>query len=485
MIFKKKIKEKKTMKFFCLTLNLFLLSIRNSFGFQRPIWTPNSWKNFKPYQMPKYEDKAELQRTEDVLAKRSPLVFAGECDRLHHLLGLASCRKAFVIMGGDCAETFQEFSSNKVRDDFRLLLKLSLIMTYASGLPVIQIARTAGQFGKPRSSDTEEKDGLCLPSYRGDIINAPGFSKEEREPDPQRMLQAYEQSVQTLNLIRAFIQGGLSDVYRMKDWCLPTSSPPLYQEMKDQVERCLMFLQAIDGKTNPLKIDRFFTGHECLLLPYEQALTRKDSLTNHHVDCSAHFLWLGERTRKLDGAQVEFMRGISNPIGIKISEKTDPTELKKLLEVLNPENLPGRITLITRMGRTKLRKFLPEIIESVEKEKYRVLWVCDPMHANTYTVNGIKTRSVSHIFQELEAFFDVHKEMGTFPGGIHLELTSKDVTECIDPYRIHESNLHEKYDSSCDPRLNLQQALDIGFWVGQRLMKEQRPSPFLISNSPF
>lgn len=448
-------------------------------AFSRPLWTPQSWKQYTPYQMPVYPDSIELQKVEQEMKNFSPLVFAGECERLHHLLGKASCRKSFVIMGGDCAETFSEFSPNKVRDDFRLLLKLSLILTYASGLPVIQIARTAGQFGKPRSSNTEEKDGIVLPCYRGDIVNDIAFTEDGRRPDPQRMIQAYHQSTQTLNLIRAFIQGGLSDVYRLKDWCLENHrSHEIYQELVDQVERCLLFVQSMEGKKSPLKIDRFFTGHECLLLPYEEAMTRTDSLTQQPVDCSSHFLWLGERTRKLDGAQVEFLRGIQNPIGIKISEKTDIGELIQLLHLLNPNNLPGRITLITRMGKHNLRKFLPFLIQAVEKERRHVLWVCDPMHANTFSINGVKTRSLAHIFQELEVFFDVHQEMGTFPGGIHLELTSKNVTECIDPYRIQPSNLGEQYDSFCDPRLNLNQALEIGFWVGQKLMKLQRPSPF-------
>lgn len=459
-----------------------LLSISNTLCFSRPIWTPSSWRTFTPYQMPVYPDPIRLNEVEQELKRVSPLVFSGECERLHHLLGMASCRKAFVIMGGDCAETFSEFSSNKVRDDFRLLLKLSLIMTYASGLPVIQIARTAGQFGKPRSSEKEEKNGILLPSYRGDIINGPEFTKKSRSPDPLRMKHAYHQSTQTLNLLRAFIQGGLSDVYRMKDWSLGEyPGTKVYQELVDQVERCLLFVQSMEGKKTSLKIDRFFTGHECLLLPYEEALTRTDSLTNQYVDCSSHFLWLGERTRKPDAAQVEFLRGITNPIGIKISENCSPDELMEFLHLLNPNNCPGRITLITRMGKNKLRSHLPALIKEVEKQKRSVVWVCDPMHANTFTINGIKTRSLSAIFQELEAFFDVHKEMGTFPGGIHLELTSKNVTECIDPYRVQPENLHEQYDSFCDPRLNLNQALEIGFWVGHRLMKEQRPSPFSSS----
>ncbi len=487
--FEKKISKQNThrfekMKRWWIVATLVCFSKKDCWAFTRPVWTPDSWKNFKPYQMPIYPNPVELQEVESGLKNKSPLVFAGECERLHHFLGMASCRKAFVIMGGDCAETFSEFSPNKVRDDFRLLLKLSLIMTYASGLPVIQIARTAGQFGKPRSSDTEERNGIELPSYRGDIINSQGFSLKERTPDPKRMIEAYHQSAQTLNLIRAFIQGGLSDVYRMRDWCLEhvSSSHPIYQEMVDQVERCLLFIQSMEGKkATTLKIDRFFTGHECLLLPYEQALTRTDSLTQRHFDCSAHFLWLGERTRHLDSAQVEFMRGIGNPIGIKISEKTKPNELIELLHLLNPHNFPGRITLITRMGKDNLKLHLPTLIETVEKEKRSVLWVCDPMHGNTFSIQGFKTRSLSHIFQELEVFFDVHKKMGTFPGGIHLEITSKNVTECIDPYRIQPKNLHEQYDSTCDPRLNIYQALDIGFWVGQRLMKEQRPNSFSSS----
>jgi 3-deoxy-7-phosphoheptulonate synthase len=430
-------------------------------------WSPSSWRQKTPYQIPVYDDAKAIQACEEELQKKSPIVFAGECDRLKHRLALASHRRGFVLMGGDCAETLEDFAPSRVRDDFRLLLQMSLVLMYGSGLPVTQVARMAGQFAKPRSAAEETIFNVTLPVYRGDMINGASFDTVSRAPDPRRMVDVYHQSVQVLNLIRAFIQGGLSDVNRIRDWDLLTSSQSeIYRETIDHVERCLVFMRALG--MDQKRMDHFFTGHECLFLPYEEALTRVDSMTGRFMDCSAHFVWLGERTRKMDSAQVEFLSGVSNPIGIKISASTDIDELLYILDVLNPKNEPGRITLITRMGR-KLRASLPSIIHAMQKDNRQVLWCCDPMHGNTYTLDGIKTRSMRDVMHELEDFFDIHDEMGTFPGGIHLEMTSDDVSECIDVRQ--NTSLSRKYTTACDPRLNANQALEIAFFVARRLLR--------------
>lgn len=446
-------------------------------------WSVSSWREKTPYQIPSYPDPEALCVVEKELQKKSPIVFAGECDRLRHQLALASHRRGFVLMGGDCAETFDDFTPSKVRDDFRLILQISLVLMYGSGLPVTQIGRIAGQFGKPRSAEMETIDGETLPVYRGDLINGAAFDREVRRPDPDRLLNAYHQSVQVLNLVRAFIQGGLSEVDRFRDWDLFTSSQStVYRDTIDHVDRSLLFMQALGVKLP--RIDRFFTGHECLFLPYEEALTRVDSITGRHMDCSAHFLWLGERTRKADAAQVEFLKGVANPIGIKISADTDIHELLEIIEALNPDNEPGRITLITRMGR-KLRDHLPPIIQAIKERNRQVLWCCDPMHGNTFTLQGIKTRSMRDVMHELQTFFDIHEEMGTFPGGIHLEMTSGDVTECLDA-KSHESKdqLQRRYETTCDPRLNAAQALEIGFFVARRLLQRKLNYPSTVVLDP-
>ena len=436
-------------------------------------WSPSSWREKVPYQLPQYPDPLALQHTEEILRTKSPLIFSGECQRLKHQLGMASQRQGFVLVGGDCAETFDEFSANKVRDDFRLLLQMSLVLGYGCGLPITQIARLAGQFGKPRSEDTETLFNTTLPSYRGDIINGVAFHALSRTPDPQRMLSAYHQSVQTLNLIRAFIQGGFSNIDRLQDWeLISTKTDAAYLDTLHQVKRCLQFMHSMDIKASS-RIDRFFTGHECLLLPYEEALTRTDSLTGQYLDCSAHFLWLGERTRYLDGAQLEFLRGVMNPIGIKISASTSIGELLEILDILNPDLEPGKITLFSRMGKAKIATALPPIIHAVEASRHRnnVLWCCDPMHGNTFTKDGIKTRSMKDIREELLMFFDIHKELGTFPGGIHLEMTSNNVTEWIDhPLIPITDSFLRGYKSTCDPRLSGSQALEMAFIISQRLL---------------
>lgn len=425
-------------------------------------WTPSGWRSFHRYQLPVYPDPDAVMRVEEEMNKKPPIVFAGEIDRLKHALALASMGEAFVFMGGDCAETFDDFQANKIRDDFRLLMELSLLLSYASGLPVITIGRMAGQFAKPRSDDVEIRLNETLPAYRGDIINGFEFDRDCRIPDPGRMISAYHQSVQTLNLIRAFIQGGWMQIKNIKNnWRLEKNRHILVQ-----LERSLQLLRSLNLEERAA-LKYFFVGHECLLLPYEEALTRRDSISNRIYDCSAHFVWLGERTRRMDGAHVEFMRGIANPIGIKVSEKISPDELIQLVRHLNPSNEPGRITLITRMG-NNLRNHLPAMIRRVREEELFVLWCCDPMHANTFSMGGIKTRSITDILHELDEYFSIHAECGTFPGGIHLEMTSQNVSECIDPeYPVIQT---DQYKTTCDPRLNIHQSIDILLTIGNRLL---------------
>lgn len=428
-------------------------------------WTPSSWRSFRPYQLPVYPQKSALETIETALRHKAPIVFAGEIERLKHMLAVASTGEAFVLMGGDCAETFKDFSADQVRDDFRLLMELSLLLSYTSGRPIVTVGRLAGQFAKPRSDEWEVRGNTTLPSYRGDIINGHAFTDTERVPDPERMITAYHQSVQTLNLIRAFIQGGWMEVEKIRRENLA------HRDILNQLDRSIQFLHSL-GLAGKARLQHFYVGHECLLLPYEEAMTRTDSMSGKVFDCSAHFLWLGERTRKMDGAQVEFMRGIQNPIGIKVSEMCSAEELVRLIRHLNPRNEPGRITLITRMGRD-IRRHLPGLIRAVKREHLVVLWVCDPMHGNTYSILGIKTRSLTDILWELQEFFSIHEENESYPGGIHLEMTSRPVTECIDSHAISKKNLRENYMSLCDPRLNVHQSMDVGFAVGHRLLLQE------------
>jgi 3-deoxy-7-phosphoheptulonate synthase len=411
-----------------------------------------------------------LNKVKQTLSKQSPIVFAGETSRLQHCLAEAGVGKKFVLIGGDCAETFSDFSVDKIKNDFHLLLEMSLILMYGAGKPVVQIGRLAGQFAKPRSDDLETRGDLVLPSYRGDIVNRFEFEDEQRSPDPENILRAYHQSTQTLNLIRAFIQGGYSNLYNMNFWC--KSSHPQYDDFKKQVRDALYFLRAAGiGPEDPnMKLQNFYTGHECLLLDYEEPLTRRDTISNKFFDCSAHFLWIGERTRMPDSAQVEFIRGVANPIGIKLSSNTDTTELVQLLDVLNPNRRAGRITLIIRMGAKNIDTYLPDIIEKVRSSEHPVTWISDPMHGNTYSLNGTKTRNVDAIKSELTSFFRIHDTMGTVPGGIHLEMTHKDVTECVDPT---VQNLGDNYDSKCDPRLNKEQSLEMAFYVSKMLQQQR------------
>jgi len=442
-------------------------------------WHPGSWSTKHAYQMPQYPDLLRLEKVTTELSKKAPLIFAGEADELKHKLAEVSVGRRFLITGGDCAETFDDFSSVKIRQDLQLLMQMSLVCSFAAGLPALQIGRVAGQFAKPRSQPVETVGGAKYPVYRGDIIN--DLDVRWREPDPERMLTAYHQSAQTLNLVRAFIQGGYTRIDQVHDWKLDTHSTAWYADTMARIREALAFFGTFRGPTgshsaSDLRLDHFYTGHECLLLPYEESLTRLDTRTQEYYDCSAHFLWLGERTRKLDGAQTEFLRGIKNPIGIKVSSNWDHDEMERLLDTLDPHGEPGKITLITRMGSDKVAEHLPPLIDSVQKMKRTVVWCCDPMHGNTFAVGNVKTRQFEQVKLELSQFFDIHRSMGTIPGGIHLEMTNNNVTECLggsmDGIRLDD--LEVSYESKCDPRLNGRQALEIAFMVGEKLRNHKK-----------
>jgi len=427
--------------------------------------------------MPVYDNPAELQQAIDKLSRCSPLVFAGEVRTLHEQLARACQGQGFLLMGGDCAEAFAEFNVDHVRDTFRVILQMALVLTFGSAMPVIKVGRMAGQFAKPRSEPDEVRDGVSLPSYRGDIINREEFTAEARRNNPFNMVEAYHQSAQTVNILRAFSTGGYADLSRLHAWNLDfvetTEEGSRYRNFATKVDESLRFMKAIgvDTSSDPFRKTDFFTAHECLLLPYEQALTRKDSTSDRWYDCSSHMLWVGERTRQLDGAHLEFTRGIGNPLGVKISDKCSPEELIRIIETMNPQNIPGRLTIIVRMGAEKLRKNFPGLIRAVQREGKSVLWVSDPVHGNTYkTKEGYKTRDFDKIRDELRAFFDVHDEMGTHPGGVHLEMTGEDVTECVGGLSdVKESTLKDRYHTYCDPRLNGAQALELAFLIAERM----------------
>ncbi|KAM7478991.1 hypothetical protein LguiA_027204 [Lonicera macranthoides] len=446
-----------------------------------PKWTPNTWKLKKASQLPDYPAKDAL---EDVLKKLEtypPIVFAGEARGLEERLGQAAMGNAFLLQGGDCAESFKEFNANNIRDTFRVLLQMGVVLMFGGQMPVIKVGRMAGQFAKPRSDPFEEKDGVKLPSYRGDNVNGDTFDEKSRMPDPDRMIRAYTQSVATLNLLRAFATGGYAAMQRVSQWNLDftehSEQGDRYRELANRVDEAIGFMAAA-GLTvgHPvMTTTEFWTSHECLLLPYEQALTREDSTSGLYYDCSAHMLWVGERTRQLDGAHVEFLRGISNPLGIKVSDKMDPEELVRLIDILNPENKAGRITIITRMGAENMRVKLPHLIRAVRRAGQIVTWVSDPMHGNTIKAPcGLKTRSFDSIRAEVRAFFDVHDQEGSYPGGVHLEMTGQNVTECVGGSRtITYNDLSSRYHTHCDPRLNASQSLELAFIIAERLRKRR------------
>ena len=425
-----------------------------------------------------YPDMAALAAAERELAAMPPLVFAGEARRLTHHLGEAAEGRAFLLQGGDCAESFKEFHADNIRDFFRLLLQMAVVLTFAGKKPVIKVGRIAGQFAKPRSEPTETIDGVTLPSYRGDNINGPEFDLATRTPDPQRLLKAYAQSSSTLNLIRAYAQGGFADLHNIHGWTLGfvegSPNAARYREMSDKISEALDFMAAvgISPESHPtLKQVDMFTSHEALLLGYEQAMTRLDSASGGWFDTSAHMLWIGERTRNRDGAHIEYMRGIENPIGLKCGPSMEPDELIRLTDVLNPRNEPGRLTLIGRFGYDKVEARLPRLVEAVKREGRKVVWSCDPMHGNTLkAANGYKTRPFDRILSEVKSFLEVVTAGGAHPGGVHLEMTGQNVTECLGGARaLSEDELSRRYHTHCDPRLNADQALELAFLIAERL----------------
>ncbi|RUO81336.1 3-deoxy-7-phosphoheptulonate synthase class II [Idiomarina tyrosinivorans] len=443
-------------------------------------WSSRSWRDKAIQQQPQYPDAEHLRAVEQQLAQFPPLVFAEETRALQRHLSAVSQGQGFLLQGGDCAESFQDFNAPKIRDTFKVILQMAIVLTFAGSCPITKVARMAGQYAKPRSSDEETIDGVSLPSYRGDIINQADFTAAARQPDPQRMIQAYHHSAATLNLLRAFAQGGLANLHKVHKWNMSfIQANPMkerYLQIAEEIQSALKFMEVlgINSETNAtIHETELFTSHEALLLPYEQALTRTDTLTGLPYDCSAHMVWIGERTRQLDHAHVEFMRGIHNPIGVKIGPTTTEQELLQLINALNPENISGRLTLITRMGADKLAENLPKLVRTVKREGRHVVWSSDPMHGNTVKAdNGLKTRSFDNINRELSQFFAVHEAEGTYPGGVHLEMTGEDVTECTGgAYCISEKDLEQRYRTQCDPRLNADQVLELAFLVAESLKK--------------
>ena len=446
-------------------------------------WTPDSWRTKTLRQMPTYPEADALQAVEAELSKQPPLVFAGEVRELKHQLAKVASGNAFLLQGGDCAESFKEFNTNQIRDTFMVLLQMAVVLTFGGQSPVVKIGRMAGQFAKPRSDDNETRDGITLPSYRGDIINGIEFSEASRTPDPERMLKAYHQSTSTLNLLRAFAQGGLADLHKVHQWnqSFVEKSPQgeRYQHLADLIDETLAFMSAcgISPENTPqIRETQFYTSHEALLLPYEQALTRQDSLTGDWYDCSAHMLWIGDRTRQLDSAHIEFCRGIHNPIGLKAGPTTDAEELIRLIDILNPNNEPWRLNLIVRMGADKIADHFPALLRRVQQEGRSVVWSSDPMHGNTIkTGNGYKTRAVDSILSEVTQFFQIHAAEGTHAGGVHFEMTGRNVTECIGgAFEITEHDLAERYHSHCDPRLNADQALELSFLIADAVKQARK-----------
>ncbi len=445
-------------------------------------WTPDSWRQRPIEQAPAYPDEAALTAVEKELASFPPLVFAGEARELKKGLAKVAEGRAFLLQGGDCAESFSEHGADPIRDFFRVFLQMAVVLTYASSRPVVKIGRIAGQFAKPRSADTEIQNGVELPSYRGDIINDIAFTPEARTPDPQRLLKAYRQSAATLNLLRAFAQGGYADLERVHQWTLGfvADSPAghRYEELANRLSETLDFMRACgitSDNSERLRTTDFYTSHEALLLPYEEAFARVDSTSGNWYATSGHLLWVGDRTRQAGHAHVEFMRGIKNPIGLKCGPSLKPDDLIRLIDILNPANEAGRLTLIVRFGADKVEAHLPGLIRSVKREGRTVIWSCDPMHGNTIkAASGYKTRPFSAIMHEVEGFFDVCQAEGAYPGGVHVEMTGKNVTECTGgAHSITDDDLSNRYHTYCDPRLNADQALELAFLIAERLRKDR------------
>ncbi len=445
-------------------------------------WTPESWKSKPIVQVPDYRDAALLADVERKIGGYPPLVFAGEARGLKKALAEVAQGKAFLLQGGDCAESFVEHSANNIRDFFRVFLQMAVVLTYAGRVPVVKVGRIAGQFAKPRSSNVEKKGDVELPSYRGDIINGPEFTEAARQPDPNRQLEAYRQSAATLNLLRAFAVGGYADLDRVHQWMLgfvkDSPQQARYEQLAERITETLAFMRAcgITSENTPqLKGTSFYTSHEALLLGYETALTRQDSTSGDWYATSGHMLWIGDRTRQPDHAHVEYCRGIKNPIGLKCGPSLEPDGLLKLLDILDPANEPGRMTLIARFGSDKVEKHLPKLVRAVKKAGRNVVWSCDPMHGNTITaVNGYKTRPFDRVLKEVDTFFQVHRDEGTHAGGVHFEMTGQNVTECTGgATAISETELENRYHTHCDPRLNADQSIELAFLMAERLKEER------------
>ena len=443
-------------------------------------WKPSSWRSKPITQAPNYPKKDKLEEVEKALRSFPPLVFAGEARRLKQDLSRVANGEAFLLQGGDCAESFREFHPNNIRDTFKVLLQMAVVLTFGAGCPVVKVGRLAGQFAKPRSSDTECIDGEELPSYRGDIINSIEFDRVKREPDPERMVRAYNQSASTLNLLRAFAQGGFANLNQVHEWNMGFVSDVTlnkrYQDLADRLDETLEFMSACginSESTREIAETDFYTSHEALLLPYEEAMTRVDSLSGDWYDTSAHMLWVGDRTRQLDNAHLEFLSGVSNPLASKVGPTTDSGELLTLIDKLNPNNEPGRLTLISRMGAGEVAKYLPDLVNKVKEEGRAVIWSCDPMHGNTVkSSTGFKTRPFNNVLKEVKNVFAVHQSEGSYAGGLHIEMTGQNVTECTGgTQKISDKDLSSRYRTHCDPRLNANQALELSFLISDEIKK--------------
>ena len=439
-------------------------------------WTPSSWQTFPAVQQPQWPDSGALDNALKQISAFPPLVFAGEARSLQTALGQVASGNAFLLQAGDCAESFEEFSAVNIREKLRVILQMAVMLTYSMGVPVVKVGRIAGQFAKPRSNNTETIDGVELPVFRGHMVNGPDAHAEARIPNPDRLVQAYHQAASTLNLVRAFTKGGFADLNRVHAWnqefVAQSAEGKRYEDVASEIERALAFMRAcgIDTETNTAlhQVD-VYTSHEALILGYEEALTRQDSLTGGWYDCSAHMLWIGERTRQLEGAHVEFLRGVGNPIGCKIGKTTDVDYVLSLCETLNPARIPGRLTLISRMGANDVEEALRPLLRAVRDAGHPVVWACDPMHGNTYSApNGRKTRHLEDIVKEITGFVKAHRAEGTWPGGIHIELTGENVTECLGGSEgLGNDDLDTRYETVCDPRLNARQSIDLAFRVAE------------------
>jgi 3-deoxy-7-phosphoheptulonate synthase len=434
----------------------------------------DNYRNLEAAQQPTWPDQAKLEEVKAILAKYPPLVFAGEVDILKSRLAQAASGKAFLLQGGDCAETFADATADRIRNRVKTMLQMAVVLTYGASMPVVKMGRMAGQFAKPRSSDTETREGLELPAYRGDAVNGYDFTLESRTADPKRLLQAYNTSASTLNLIRAFTMGGFADLRSVHEWNKGFTDNPAnsrYETMAREIDKAIKFMAACGANFNELRTTEFYTSHEGLLFDYERPMTRIDSRTGTPYDTSAHFIWIGERTRKLDGAHMDFLSRVRNPLGVKLGPNTSVDDVLALIEKLDPEREPGRLTLISRMGAGKIREALPKLVKAVRDSGAQSLWVTDPMHGNGITTaNGYKSRRFDDVMDEVRGFFEVHRDLGTFPGGVHIELTGDDVAECLGgSEHIDEATLESRYESLCDPRLNHSQSLELAFLVAEEL----------------